>query len=260
MKYLKQEFKTLLACFSYFTRIPIWKLIDTSDVNMKQTSKYFPLVGLFIGGLSGLIFYWCNIVFPIEIALLLSMSTSLILTGAIHEDGFADVCDGFGAGYTKDRILAIMKDSSTGVFANIGLFIILAIKFFALMSIELDYIAVSMVIAHTLSRWTSISFLYTHEYARESSDSKSTIFVKKPSKYEFLLISFWMLISFLLLPEPIIYQALLLIIPIYLFKFLIGIYFKKKIGGYTGDCMGACQQVAEILFYLGMILITNDVI
>jgi len=257
---MNREFKILLACFSYFTRIPVWKIANISGVDMKQTSKYFPLVGCCIGGISAGVLYLSYLVFPIEIAILLSMATSIILTGAFHEDGFADVCDGFGAGYTKDRILDIMKDSTTGVFGSVGLMIMLALKFFALQAIPIAIIIPVVIIGHSISRWTSISFLFTHQYARKEDNSKSTVYVKRPPLIEFLMITFFGIIPFFLLSKGLILYALILIIPIYIVKSLLGLYFKKKIGGYTGDCMGATQQIAELLFYLGMIIITNHIL
>ena len=257
---MKKEFKILLSCFSYFTRIPTWKLTDISDVDMKQTSKYFPIIGWIIGGIAALTLYFLNYYLPLQIAILLSMATSLILTGAIHEDGFADVCDGFGGGYTKKRILEIMKDSSTGAFGAIGLIMILGFKFIALSNIPMNIIIPTIIIAHSISRCTSISFLYTHTYARNDDSSKSTVFVKRPPLKELLLILTLGIIPFFMLPTQMIIPSLVLIIPIFITKTLLGMYFKKKIGGYTGDCMGATQQVVENLFYIGILVITNHVI
>lgn len=255
-----KEFKRLLGCFSYFTRIPVWKLVNTSDIDMKETTKYFPLVGAFVGAFVGVIIFFCSQVLPKEIAILIGMGLGLMLTGAIHEDGFADVCDGFGAGYTKDRILDIMKDSSTGVFGGVGLMIILALRFFALFYLPIEILLPSIIAGSSISRWTSISFLFTHSYARKEETSKSTVFVKKTPWGEFLLMTVFALLSFLLFPTYILPFALLLIVPIFLFKTILGMYFKSKIGGYTGDCMGATQQVAEILFYIGIFIINKHIL
>jgi adenosylcobinamide-GDP ribazoletransferase len=255
-----KEFKRLLGCFSYFTRIPVWKIVDTSAIDMKETTKYIPIVGWTVGGLSAMIIYFCNLILPLEISILLSMAVSLILTGAIHEDGFADVCDGFGGGYTRNRILDIMKDSSTGVFGGVGLIMMLSLKFWALLNMPTALLIPVVIIAHSISRWTSISFLFTHEYARKEETSKSTVFIKKPSWTDFMLMSLFAILPFFLLPKQIIPYALVLIIPIFLLKTLLGKYFNKKIGGYTGDCMGATQQLAELFFYLGILIIINNIL
>lgn len=258
---MKKEFKRLLACFSFLTRLPVWKLTDISEVDMKQTSKYFPLVGCFVGAISACIIYFVDLVLPIEIAILLSMAGSIILTGAFHEDGLADVCDGFGAGYSKDKILDIMKDSTTGVFGSVGLMMMLALKFFALLSVPTNIIVPIVIIGHSISRWTSISFLYSHNYARKEGSSKSRVYIKRPPFYEFLIVTLLGIAPFFLLSKELLVPSLLLIIPLFLIKTLMGFYFKIKIGGYTGDCMGATQQIAELFFYLGIIIIiTNHIV
>lgn len=251
------ELKNICSCISYFTRIPIWKLVDLSDVDMKQTSKYFPIIGWLVGCFSAFILYCSKLVLPYEISIILSMITSLIITGAIHEDGFADVCDGFGGGYTKERILDIMKDSSTGAFGSIGLIMILGLKFSCLYYIPTSVIVPVIITAHTISRWTSISFLYTHNYARSNDNSKSSVFIKHTPLKEFIIISIFGIIPFFLLPSNLIIYSVLLIVPVYMVKTILGAYFNRKIGGYTGDCMGAVQQISEIIFYIGIIIILN---
>lgn len=254
-----KEVKTLIACISYFTRIPVWKIADLSSVDMKQTARYFPLVGWLVGAISAMIYIFSSSILPKEIALLLGMASSLLLTGAIHEDGFADFCDGFGGGYTKERILEIMKDSSTGVFGALGLMMVLAIKFTALLNMPIEIILPVFIIGNSLSRMTSISFTYTHSYARNDDTSKSTIFIRKPRIFELLMILTFGIVPFLFLPTSYLPISLLLIIPVYLLKILLGMYFKKKIGGYTGDLMGATQQLCEITFYLGLLIISNHI-
>ena len=254
---MKKEAKIIIACISYFTRIPVWKITDLSSVDMKQTARYFPLMGWLVGGFSGLIYIYSSFILPKEIALLLAMASSLILTGAIHEDGFADFCDGFGGGYTKQRILEIMKDSSTGVFGALGLMMVLAIKFFSLLNIPEEIILPVFMIGHSISRMTSISFMFTHNYAREDSSSKSAVFIKKPGISEMLMILIFGVLPFVFLPGNYLPLALILIIPVYLIKILLGLYFNEKIGGYTGDLMGATQQICEIAFYLGILIISN---
>lgn len=251
--------KIMLACISYFTRIPVWKITDLSSVNMKQTARFFPFIGWITGAVTAFVFIYSSMVLPKEIALLLAIASSLLLTGAIHEDGFADFCDGFGGGYTKQRILEIMKDSSTGVFGALGIIMVLAIKFTALLNIPIHLILPVLIIGNSLSRMCSISFTYTHAYAREDNTSKSSVFIKKPNLLELISIMGFGIIPFAFLPEKYSIISLLLIIPVYLLKILLGVYFKRKIGGYTGDLMGATQQLCEIAFYLGFIILNNSI-
>ncbi len=249
----------MLACISYFTRIPVWKIIDLSSIDMKKTARYFPFIGWITGTLTAITFIYLSIFLPKAISLVLAIISSLLLTGAIHEDGFADFCDGFGGGYTKQKILEIMKDSSTGVFGALGLIMILTVKFTALYYIPTHLVFPVLVIGNSLSRMCSISFTYTHIYVREDSNSKSKVFIKKPNIKELLSILFFGILPFVFLPKKNILLYLLLIIPVYFVKILLGLYFNKKIGGYTGDLMGATQQICEIIFYLGFIILFNNI-
>ena len=90
---------------------------------------YFPLIGWIVGGFSALIFWASSFLFPVSISIIFSMIASILVTGAFHEDGFADVCDGFGGGWTKEKILEIMKDSRVGSYGVIGMILMLGTKF-----------------------------------------------------------------------------------------------------------------------------------
>ena len=92
----------------FFTRIPCPEWVDHDPTYIQKSSKYFPLVGLFVGSVGALVFFLARFLFSTEISLLLSMSSTVFVTAGFHEDGFADVCDGFGGGWTKEKILMIM--------------------------------------------------------------------------------------------------------------------------------------------------------
>src|SRR3569833_79355 len=126
---MKRETKIFFTALMFFTRIPCPKWVDHSEEYLNKSSKYFPVVGIIVGSISALIFWLFQLFFPVEIALIFSIIASILTTGAFHEDGFADVCDGFGGGWTKDKILLIMKDSRVGAFGVIGLISILAGKY-----------------------------------------------------------------------------------------------------------------------------------
>ncbi|HXB12726.1 MAG TPA: adenosylcobinamide-GDP ribazoletransferase, partial [Bacteroidia bacterium] len=117
---MKKEIRIFFTALMFFTRIPCPKWVDHSEEYLNRSSKYFPLMGWIVGGLSSIVFYSCSFFLPISVSVLLSMVTSIYVTGAFHEDGLADVCDGFGGGWIKDKIMDIMKDSRVGAFGVIG--------------------------------------------------------------------------------------------------------------------------------------------
>jgi adenosylcobinamide-GDP ribazoletransferase len=180
------------------------------------------------------------------------MIASILITGAFHEDGFADVCDGFGGGWTKQKILEIMKDSRIGVYGVIGLILILGLKFSLLFNMKVQIILIALVVGHSLSRFAAVSIIFTHNYVRENDDSKAKPLGKKITSAQFLVASVFGLIPLLLFENYIFF---LILIPVLLTRLYLTSYFKKWIGGYTGDCLGAAQQVTEIITYLSIIII-----
>lgn len=258
---MKREVRIFFTALMFLTRLPVPRFTDHSTEYLKNSSRYFPLIGWIVGGVGALVFYLFSYVLSPELSLLASMIATIVVTGAFHEDGFADVCDAFGGGWTKGKILAIMKDSRLGTYGTLGLLLILATKYVSLHDIATkeigrqinDLLLVKiMVAAHSFSRFMSVVSIQYFPYVTEDAVSKS-----KPSAAQKLTpasfsVSFlFALIPFLLLPFP-----LWLAMPVCLLaSFLLNRYFKKWIGGHTGDCLGAVQQTTEVLFYLMMLLL-----
>src|SRR5436190_21504127 len=129
---MKKELHIFFTALLFYTRIPCPKNIDHNPDYLNKTSRYFPLVGWIVGGITFVVYYLSAFIFTSEIAVVLSIIAGILVTGAFHEDGFADVCDGFGGGWTKDKILLIMKDSRVGAFGVIGIISMLAAKYLLL--------------------------------------------------------------------------------------------------------------------------------
>lgn len=249
---IKREIKIFFTAVMFFTRIPCPSFTDHHPDYLNKSAKYFTLVGLLIGALCGLSFYLTALVFSKTIALLLSFVASMLLTGAFHEDGMADVCDGFGGGWTKLKILDIMKDSRVGTFGLVGLGLTLALKFAALNELSTHLMVSILISGHAISRLTSVTLIYTEEYAREDLLSKSKPLATQLSTGNFLLATFFGIAPLLLFQN---YWVFLSIVPLIIVKIYLTSFFNKWIGGYTGDCLGAVQQIAEVIFYLSLILI-----
>lgn len=252
---MKYEIKIFFTAMMFYTRIPCPSWVDHSEEYLNKATRYFPLIGWIAGGLSALILYGLHFVFPASVCVVVALAAGVLLTGAFHEDGFADVCDGFGGGCTSSRILEIMKDSRVGAYGVIGVILLFALKIFAsiaLMELDLWFCIKSIVLAHVLSRFIPVTIMYTHEYAREDASSKVKPIVKKLSGKDFIIGAIWLIPVFLWFNS---WLMLLVFIPAYLTKLYLASYFKKWIGGYTGDCLGATQQiiyVITILFALGI--------
>ena len=256
MKAVKNELIYFATAMMFFTRIPVPFTIPYSSEIMNRSQKYFAWVGLLVGLINAAILYLSSQLFNLEIGIVLMMITSVLLTGAFHEDGFTDMCDSFGGGYGKEKILTIMKDSRVGAYGTIGIILLFALKFFsvqALGTVDLMKTLWIIILAHTSSRFISGTMIYTHQYVTDIDASKSKPLANKPLDRMALLVGFIsVLLSFVLIPD---WRLIIAFALTYLGKIYMGWYFKKHIGGYTGDCLGAVQQVCEVLFYLGTMIV-----
>ncbi|SFN25143.1 cobalamin-5'-phosphate synthase [Chryseobacterium oleae] len=256
MKGIKNELIYFATALMFFTRIPVPFTIPYSGEIMNKSQKYFAWVGLLVGLVNAVVMYLSYHLFNLNIAIVLMMISSVLLTGAFHEDGFTDVCDSFGGGYGKEKILTIMKDSRVGAYGAVGIILLFALKFFsiqALGTIDLFKTLGMIVLAHTASRFIAGTMIYTHRYVTDIDVSKSKPLANKPLDGSALVVSFIsVLASFLLIPD---WRLILAFALAYLGKICMGWYFKKHIGGYTGDCLGSVQQVTEVLFYLGAMIV-----
>tara|TARA_R110002050_G_scaffold4573_1_gene22057 strand:- start:38854 stop:39615 length:762 start_codon:yes stop_codon:yes gene_type:complete len=247
---MKKEIQIFLTAIMFFTRIPCPKWVDHRPEFLQKSAKYFSLVGIIIGSIGALVYYGFSFIFSTEISLLLSIVSTIYATGAFHEDGFADMCDAFGGGWTKEKILLIMKDSRLGTYGVSGLILILAVKFLALRETPIPLIPLTIIAGHSVSRFIAATLIYTHPYVRDTNDSKAKPAAKNITLSMVIISAIFGLAPLLFFKTPLIFVTL---IPCYLAKVYLGAKFKKWIGGQTGDCAGAVQQFSEVIFYLSAI-------
>ncbi|MEA3317236.1 MAG: adenosylcobinamide-GDP ribazoletransferase [Bacteroidota bacterium] len=250
---LKRELNILLTAIMFYTRIPMPKNIEYSSDMLNKATRYFPFIGYLVGGLGSLVFIAANEILSIDVAVVGSLAAMVLLTGAFHEDAFADFCDGFGGGYSRKKILSIMKDSRIGTYGAVGLCLLVLFKFVLLRELDLVIFPVIIISAHVLSRVIVVILIYTSKYIGSTEVSKSKpVGDKKP--VETLIISMlWITPLFYFLEN----KTILYILPVQL---ILLVYFRyyihKKTGGYTGDVLGTLQQLSELLFYVSFLIYT----
>lgn len=253
---LYQEVRIFFTALMFYTRIPCPNFIDHKEEYLNKATRYFPFIGFIVATLSFAAFAAARYFFSSELSILISMIVSVFTTGAFHEDGFADTCDGFGGGWTKEKILTIMKDSRVGTYGVVGLVLILGVKFMALLDISnkvnLPEFGLYMVCGHVLSRFYAIIIIRLLPYSREDAESKVKPVAKGISNNDLLFAGIFAAIPLTLLAylHPLF---LLVILPLLCTTLYLMWYFNKWIGGYTGDCLGATQQVNEVVFYLSIL-------
>ncbi|WP_139959484.1 adenosylcobinamide-GDP ribazoletransferase [Flavicella sediminum] len=249
---MKKQIHIFFTALMFFTRIPCPKWVNHAPEYLNKSTSYFSLVGIIVGSISAFVYLISGLLFSNEIALLLSMVASVWTTGAFHEDGFADACDGFGGGWTKEKILLIMKDSRLGTYGVVGLFFLLATKFLALNEMPLELTALVIVSGHSVSRFVASVLIFTHPYVRETDDSKSKPAANKMSLNALVMSAFFGLLPLVFFQD---YKFFLVLIPLAITKIWMAGFYKKWIGGQTGDCAGALQQLSEVVFYLSLVVL-----
>lgn len=260
---MKRHFFIFVAAWMYFTRVPLpnrlTKFVDGAQQSLEQSVRLLSLFGILVGAVAGLVFIGAEFLLDNKaLAILLSMATTILITGAIHEDGLGDFFDGFGGGWwSKEKILEIMKDSRTGTFGILALIIALLVKYQALVAIPVALIPFSLIAAHAYSRFAAGSFFFTNQYVRANDQS----YFKPMAKGKMRLKDFCILAMFGITPTLLLCNLwyLLLVPALWVVRQLFGRWFIRKLGGYTGDCLGATQQVVEVSFYLGVIIISRFV-
>jgi adenosylcobinamide-GDP ribazoletransferase len=248
----RRERTLFLTALRFLTRIPVGT-VPHSDADLNTSARYFPLVGLVVGLIGALVYGVAVYLWPPGLALLLSIVTTVLLTGAFHEDGFADTCDGFGGGWERAQVLAIMKDSRIGTYGSIGLGLVLAMKFLSLEALDNAGLVIpALLVGHTWSRLLAVTYLADLSYAGDPEHAKAKPMATNIAGIDVriatatvlplvFLISFW--------------QFVLVAIVLLLWRWIFGYYMTRRIGGYTGDCLGAAQQVGEVLIYLVLVAV-----
>lgn len=263
---MREQIRIFFTALMFYTRIPCPAWVDHDAGYINKATRFFPLMGWIVGGIGVAVFYALSFVLPYTIALLGSMTATILATGAFHEDGFADVCDAFGGGWTKEQILRIMKDSRLGTYGTVGLIGMLGGKLLVLTELVRYGFPVLMMImlaVHVLSRFVPVVIIFNHTYARED-DSETTKIVAKPvaqtmSVQEFIIALMLGIIPctplFIMLARQYEMTALAvcgasIIAVLGWIYYKSTRYFVRWIGGYTGDCLGAVQQISELALYV----------
>lgn len=235
---------------SFFTRLPVPKKMHYSETLLNKANRYFSLVGLVTGLFLALSYVSFNAFLPTNISILLIMAVSLLLTGAFHEDGLADMADGIGGGFTIEKRLAIMKDSRIGTYGTVTLVVTLLLKFTLLLTLakqDSNHLLLAIILAESLSRAVAGSLISSMPYVSDIDQSKSKPLAQAQSALELSLLLLIGAIPLVFYSSEVIFSLVMVLL---IFRVLFKHWLMGKIGGFTGDCLGAGQQICELLIYL----------
>jgi len=249
-----RQLRLFFIALQFFTRLPVPNWIGFREEWLQPSARFFPLTGVLVGVFAALVAWIAGWMLPAPLAVLLSLVASIWLTGALHEDGFADVCDGFGGGREPARVLAIMKDSRIGVYGAVGIGLLLASKCVALATLPRGLLPLALLAAHPFSRALAAALMWRADYVR--AEGKSAAMARGMSTGEFVFAAISGLLPLVAMIVAALLdwrQALAGIVIAALCAIYLTRLFLRRIGGYTGDCLGAIQQLTETGFYLGMV-------
>lgn len=251
---MREQIRIFWVALMFYTRIPCPKNTPHAPSYLNKATRFFSLIGWIVGGISFLAFWVSNWLWGASMGALLALAVGVWITGAFHEDGLADTFDGFGGGWSKEKILEIMKDSRIGTFGVLALIFLMLFKGLALQNIlartgnssETLFIFLTY---HSLARLNTANIIFSSQYAREDEQSKAKPIAQNFGKTEMIGVYVFGLLPLSFLSYWNI-MALWVTIPLGVLFFFAKRYFEKWIGGYTGDCLGAVEQLSECCILL----------
>lgn len=241
----------LFAALMFFTRLPLWRIHRPRPESFGRVVDFWPVAGWFTGGTMSVVFWWCSQHFPALVAALMAVAARMLLTGALHEDALADFFDGFGGGTTRERILAIMKDSRTGTYGVLALVMHTALLVALLAA--LPRVPAVVFTADVYAKACGSMLIAQLPYARTAESAKSGV-VYRPWHGRGLLFHLLRCVVAVLPGVVWLYSVCpgfawwaFLVPPVV--EVLLMLRMKRRLGGYTGDCCGAVFLLCELSFY-----------
>ncbi|WP_295637907.1 adenosylcobinamide-GDP ribazoletransferase [uncultured Methylibium sp.] len=267
MKFLAHELRLLLLALQFLTRVPVrgrlaaW--VGWQPEWLNQSARYLPLVGAFVGAVGAVVLMTAAQWWPMPVAVGLSIAATLWLTGAFHEDGLADTLDGLGGSADRERALAIMKDSRIGSYGTLALIVVLGLKATALASLPLGWAAATLLVAHTLSRAVAVTLIRVLPYAGDVEHAKAKPLATRVSAASWCVACAWPLALVALLigarrgdvayALPGAAAWLVALAAAVTAGAFCARWFHRRLGGVTGDTLGAAQQLSELAVYLAVL-------
>ncbi|HZC36619.1 MAG TPA: adenosylcobinamide-GDP ribazoletransferase [Chthoniobacterales bacterium] len=249
----RHQVNTFLAAVMFLTRVPVASAHQFRFEDLALSVVYFPVVGALVGLVGGIALL-TSYAMPSFLAALISMLVTLCITGGLHEDGLADCVDGLFGGQDPQRRLEIMKDSRIGTYGALALWFSLTARLIliqSLLAISVVTALLALIVAHSLGRASTAALLASLPYVRKG-ESKASPYGNKRTHAQ---ISIGLLFPFILSIALLRLNGLFCVVVAVAVASACGFLFKRKIGGITGDCLGATNQLVELASYLSLIVL-----
>jgi adenosylcobinamide-GDP ribazoletransferase len=250
VKQLCEELLLLAVALQFLTRLPV-RLPRWQDAWLNRCVRYFPWVGALVGAVSALVLLLAAPFWPPLVVALLALAASALLTGAFHEDGLADSFDALGGAVSRQRALEIMKDSRIGSYGALALLLVTALRAAALAALIAQdpwQAALALVLVHALARTTAVAVMVSLPYAGDADHAKAKPLAQQVAPLQLAWAMLLCLPLLALLPQ----QAPLLLLVAALVALLMRVWLRRRLGGYTGDTLGATEQLTEAALLLAL--------
>jgi adenosylcobinamide-GDP ribazoletransferase len=234
---------SFIAALRFLTSIPLPGKRELGPEQLGKATSFFPVAGLFIGGILALLNWGLGYILPPAVVNALLIAAIVILTGAMHLDGLADTCDGIAGHKSVEERWAVMRDSRTGAFGVVGILVVLLVKFVSLNSIPEDMMIPVLLFVPVVSRWAMVYALFAYPYARPAG--LGTAFKQATRWPQFTASTVITIVIAAALFPLFSLLGFILIIGIWIITALLVIYFRYKFAGLTGDTYGAINEIAE---------------
>lgn len=249
-----REYRVFLAALVFYTRLPVPMRTDRFAELLARSARYLPLIGLFVGAVSAGAYIAIGFLLPHAAAIVVALAVGVLITGAFHEDGLIDSADGLGGGHTVERKLEIMKDSRVGSYGVIAAVLVLLLKFVLLSALAapesgavrvstgvLDLGARAIIAMHLLGRLAPVLVMAVLRYARPGVDSRSRPAARVGVVSLMIALVTAVVAGWFLLPEARLALAAPAVV-----ASVAALVFLRHLRGYTGDTLGAAEQLTEI--------------
>ena len=241
-----------LAALRFLTIIPLPWGREVSPEQLGRSTVYFPVVGIIIGlilvGLSWIL----RLFLPSPVVNVLLVVSLVVISGALHLDGFVDTCDGIAGHKTPEERWQVMNDSRAGAFGIIGVVLLLLVKYVSLNSVPDTLLMVTLVLMPMISRWAMVYAVFVYPYAKPSGLGRV---VKQEARwYRFVVATLIVLVVAIVLAQL---MGIAIMLGIWIIVMVMATYMKRKFSGLTGDTYGAINEVAEVCVLILVILLVR---
>ena len=249
---LVRAWHDLLAAVQFLTRVPVPE--SPEALSLPRALKFFPLVGMLIGAAAGLLHGILAAHLPTPASAFFTVVFLLVVTGCMHEDGLADAADGFGGGWTRERVLSIMRDSRTGSYGAAAIALSVVGRIALIAALPAASVPAYLIVAQVLCRWTTLPLSYFVAPARTNGEESAGLDAGLGARLARLsnrtTLAFGTLFTLIVVIYLLGARGLVAMLAAALVTLLSGAYYRRRIGGVTGDCFGATNQIAEIAVYV----------